>query len=594
MSPRRGAGLGSRVASIERRGRFTVAEPLFERGPQVTLERGRVKLRSGDIALVDFGPRGAKPLRALGSAERAHDVVEALLWDRGTRRGFPGAIEDEARDAVAGAREMKVARRDLTDLPTFTVDPATARDFDDAVSAAAEGDGIRLWIHIADVSAHVRPGTGLDSEALRRGTSTYVPGAVEPMLPRVLSDEACSLSPGVDRLAVTSEIVLASDGAPQSASFYRSRIRSDARLDYDQLDEIFAGRSEAPRTVRGPIDLARRAAATLVTRRPVGSLEIESFEPEFVFDSDGHVTGAHSVPQTEAHKLIEHLMILTNEQVAGLCERRNVPTIYRVHEQPDPQRVERLADQLASLGVPTPPIRDPERMSSSEAGELIGEISRMVAKEAERRRHGRDAYTSLVLRSLKQAYYSERNLGHAGLGSTAYAHFTSPIRRYPDLVAHRALLSAVGAGEAAPQHVRDVAVQSSEREREATVIERDADSVCASFLLGRELFERGWKRSFEGEVSGVIGAGAFVRFGGDLGDVYEGLAPVRLMRSDHFDLNETETALVGRSTGQEIKLGDPVSVRVDRIEATRGRVDLIPVAEGQRPAGRHDRRRERR
>jgi ribonuclease R len=582
------------VASIERRGRFLVAEPLFERGPQVALERGRVRLRSGDIALVDFGARGARALRPLGSADRARDVVDSLLWDRGTRRGFPGAVEEEAADAVVAAPEMPVARRDLTELPTFTVDPATARDFDDAVSAATEGDGIRLWIHIADVSAHVRPGTRLDSEALSRGTSTYVPGSVEPMLPRVLSDEACSLSPGVERLAVTAEIVLAGNGEPRSASFYRSRIRSDARLDYDQLDEIFAGRRQPPQDVRDPIDLARRAAAALAARRPVGSLEIESFEPEFAFDDDGQVVSAHSVPQTEAHKLIEHLMILTNEQVAELCERRKVPSVYRVHEQPDPRRIERLAEQLASLGVPTPPIPDLEHMSSTEAGELVGEISRMVAKEAGRRGHGRDAYTSLVLRSLKQAYYGERNLGHAGLGSTAYAHFTSPIRRYPDLVAHRALLSVVGAGEAEPQDVREAASRSSEREREATAIERDGDRVCASFLLGRELFEGGWKRAFQGEVSGVIGAGAFVRFGGKLGDVYEGLVPVRLMRSDHFDLNETETALVGRSSGSEIKLGDPLAVRVDRVEAPRGRVDLVPAEErGGRPRG-GDQRRERR
>jgi ribonuclease R len=566
-----------------------VAEPLFERGPQVALERGRVRLRSGDIALMDFGPRGARALRPLGSAERARDVVEALLWDRGTRRGFAAAIEDEARDAVRAAPEIPVERCDLTDLPTFTVDPATARDFDDAVSAASEGDGVRLWIHIADVSAHVRPGTRLDSEALRRGTSTYVPGAVEPMLPRVLSDEACSLSPGVERLAVTAEIVLTGEGEPRSASFYRSRIRSDARLDYQQLDEVFAGRAEPPEAVKGPIGLARRAAAMLAARRPVGSLEIESFEPEFSFDGDGQVIAAHSVPQTEAHKLIEHLMILTNERVAELCERRGIASVYRVHEQPDPQRIERLVEQLASLGVPTPPL--PELVSPTEAGELAGEISRLVAKEAARRGHGRDAYTSLVLRSLKQAYYSERNLGHAGLGSSAYAHFTSPIRRYPDLVAHRALLSAVGAGESEPHDVRDAAWRSSQREREATAIERDADRVCASFLLGRELFERGWKQAFEGEVSGVIGAGAFVRFGGQLGDVYEGLLPVRLMRSDHFDLNETETALVGRRSGQEIRLGDPLSVRVDRVEAPRGRVDLIPAEErGSGSRGRRERR----
>ncbi len=579
------------MASIERRGRFAVAEPLFERGPQMTLERGRVKLGSGDIALVDFGPRGARALRALGSAERPRDVVEALLWDRGTRRGFPPALEDEARDAVAAARELAAGRRDLTDLPTFTVDPATARDFDDAVSAAAESDRIRVWIHIADVSAHVLPGSRLDSEALRRGTSTYVPGAVEAMLPRVLSDDACSLIPGVDRLAVTAEILLTGRGEPRSASFYRSRIRSDARLDYDQLDEIFAARAEPPSQVKRPIELARRAAAVLAARRPVGSLEIESFEPEFAFDDDGQVIGAHSVYQTEAHKLIEHLMILTNERVAELCQRRGIPTVYRVHEQPDPQPIERLVEQLASLGVPTPPL--PELFSPTEAGQLAGEISRLVAKESARRGHGRDAYTSLVLRSLKQAYYSERNVGHAGLGSTAYAHFTSPIRRYPDLVAHRALLSAVGAGEEEPQDVREAAWRSSERERDAAAVERDGDRVCASFLLGRELFERGWKRPLEGEVSGVIGAGAFVRFGGELGDVYEGMLPVRLMRSDRYDLNETETALVGRRSGREIRLGDPISVRVDRIEAPRGRVDLLPADEGEsRPAPRGRRRRE--
>jgi ribonuclease R len=576
VSRRRGGALGRRAATIERRGRFAIAEPLFERGPQATLTRGRVEARPGDIALVDFAPAGARALRSLGSAKCARDVVGALLWDRAVRRGFAGELESAARDAVADAREHSPPRRDLTGLSTFTVDPATARDFDDAVSAAEDGDGIRLWIHIADVAAHVRPGSALDVEALRRGTSTYVPGEVEPMLPGMLSDEACSLAPGVERLAVTAEIVVGVEGDVRAAGFHRSRIRSDARLDYGQLDQFFAGGSSPPPEVAGPLALARGAAAALAERRPVGALEIESFEPEFEFDSQGAVIRARSVEQTEAHRLIEHLMILTNERVAQLLERRGAASIYRVHEQPDPERIVRLVEQLSALDVPTPPL--PERLSGTEAGALAGEISRAVAREARRRGHGRDAYTSLVLRSLKQAHYSDRNLGHAGLGSPAYAHFTSPIRRYPDLVAHRALLAAIGAGEEepAPDVVREAAWRSSEREREASAVERDADRVCAAFLLDRELFESGWGHRFEGEVSGVIGAGAFVRFGGELGDVYEGLLPARLLRGERFDLNEAETALVGRRSGRSVRLGDPITVRVEAIDAPRGRVDLAP------------------
>jgi ribonuclease R len=256
-----------------------------------------------------------------------------------------------------------------------------------------------------------------------------------------------------------------------------------------------------------------------------------------------------------------------------------VPTLYRVHEQPDPQRVALLVEQLAALDVPTPPL--PKGLQPSQAAELVAEASRLVAREAARRGHGRAAYTSLVLRSLKQAYYSNRNLGHAGLGSSAYAHFTSPIRRYPDLIAHRGLLAAIGAGEAEPERgeVAEAGPWSSERERDAAAIERRADRVCACFLLDRELFESGWDVRFEGEVSGLVGGGAFVAFAGGLADVYEGFLPARLLRRDRYDLNETETALVGRRDGEVIRLGDPVRVSVSGIETARGRVDLEPADE---------------
>ncbi len=563
------------VALLGRRGRFTVAKPLFEPGAQVALDR-KTRIREGQIAWVEFRGDRARLLRDLGRVDNARDVCEALALERLRRRGFTGAIETEAESAASDPVST-VERRDLTDLATFTVDPATARDFDDAVSAEAEGDSVRLWIHIADVAAYVRPGSNLEALAWTRANSVYVPTSVEPMLPEVLSAGVCSLSPGEPRLAVTTEILLSGSGEVVSSAFYRSRILSDARLDYDQLDRVFAERERPPEPVAEPIRLARAASALLAERKDQTRLDVTSSEPGFSFDGDGNVTSATADVQTEAHRLIEHLMVTVNEQVAELLVQRRTPTLYRVHEQPDPDRIARLAEQLASLDLPAPALVD--GMGPGAAGQFAVEASRSIAAEAGRRGHGAVPFGSLVLRSLKPARYSPRNLGHAGLGSEAYCHFTSPIRRFPDLLVHRGLLSEVGGGEEAPDpgEVGDAAEHCSDRERDAARLERDADDVCAAFLLERELFEGGWDRRFEGEVSGVIGAGAFITFGGRLGDVYEGFIPVRRMRGDHYDLNQEETALIGGRKGKAVRFGDPVTVKVQRVDAVRGRVDLDPA-----------------
>jgi ribonuclease R len=553
------------VAVLERRGRFLVGEPLFGRGPRTAVERGGAD--EGDLVLVGSGKRGARVVRRLGRPDVARDVLEGLMLDRGLRRSYGRAAAAEAEGAVddpfaAGARV------DLTELPTFTIDPDDAKDFDDAVSARRENDRVRLWVHIADVTAYLRPGGPLEREAFRRGTSVYVPGAVEPMLPEVLSNSACSLRPGEDRLAVTVEMEL--HGADvRSVSFHRSRVRSDCRLSYREVDEIFAGRARADEPWAAPLEVAREVARALGERRD--SLELGNPEPSFDFDSEGHVAAVRHEEQTESHRLIEQLMILANEQVAGYLADRRLPTLYRVHERPEPQAVAFLVEQLATLDIPTPPT--PDNLTPQQAADLVTQLSRTVARES----RGRLAYGVLVLRSLKQAYYSPRNLGHAGLGSARYCHFTSPIRRYPDVVAHRALLQGLGIdhGATPPHELDEAGVASSSAEREAMQVERAADDVCLAFLLERRLADADpvAPPAFEGEVVGLVEKGAFVRFG-DEG--FEGFLPIRRLR-DWWTLNEPGTALVAEDSGRRLRLGDPIDVVVDRVEPPRGRVDLAPV-----------------
>jgi len=306
-------------------------------------------------------------------------------------------------------------------------------------------------------------------------------------------------------------------------------------------------------------------------------LVVDSAEPEFSFDRDGDVVSAELSEQTESHRLIEQLMISANECVAQFLLDHKIPALYRVHERPETPAVERLIDQLHSLGVPTPPVPK-GHLTPQQAADIVGEASVLVADWVAKAGTAAAHSPAWSCGSLKQAYYDSRNLGHAGLGSAAYCHFTSPIRRYPDLICHRGLLSAIG-GEPAPEAswVTNAGPWTSTREREAMTIERDADDIARCFLLERDLIRlaRPRRRVQRRDRRPDRRRAAFVAFGEGL--QYEGMLPVRRLRGDWWELNEQATMLIGTRNGGAMRLGDPVSVRVGRIDAPRGRVDLLPA-----------------
>jgi ribonuclease R len=524
--------------------------------PIVVDRKGAGDARPGDLAVVS-GRRGrARIDRVVGSGKRIENVLEALLVDSGARTSFePHAIPEPSFEG----------RVDLREELSFTIDPETAKDFDDALTLKPD----RAYVHIADVSHFVPGGTPLDRGAAERSFSTYVPGLVAPMLPPDLSDEACSLRPHVDRLCVTVELPL--DGG--DPSFYRSVIRSGARLTYGRAQRILGGAEHAEPDLAEALRRAEQVTTELRRRRFArGALRIESPETAFEFDGSGGVARAWHEDEPHAHMLVEELMIAANEAVARLLSGRRREALYRVHERPEPQAVELLLSKLADLKVPTPPA--PDDMNPIDAARVAAAASELVTDYVTNAGRGREAFPALILRSLKQARYDPRNLGHSGLASTAYCHFTSPIRRYPDLVVHRALLRELGeADEALPEELATLAEHTSERERAAADVEYRADDICLAWLLDAQLFERGWEEPWDGEIIGLIGSGLFVRFG----EVFEGYLPARRLEGDYFELNELATALVGRRGGGSFRLGDALAVRVQSIDKPAGKVELAPA-----------------
>jgi ribonuclease R len=561
------------VCEVVRRGKFFVADPYLEPGAPISLgRRGSLTVEPGELVAVEVVAGRGRVIERLGRPTDIRALMRAALIEGGVAGPYPEAAIAEARAAAAEPHVLDEGRVDLRELTAVTVDPPDAKDFDDAISVVADGDALIVSVHIADVAFHVRPGTALDDEASLRAFSVYVPGRVEPMLPFALSSDACSLKQDEDRRAVT--VVVRFDAAlqPGEPRFQRTLIRSDARLDYTEAHEILEGgpttrSAEVVETLRR----ADRVAAELRRRRFArGALQIEARELSFELEG-GRVVGARRDEEPRAHSLIEELMILANEQVAELLARRKLPALYRVHRPPEPEAIEALVKRFADLGVPTAPL--PKHLSETNTAAWVTAQARVLAKYIRGRDGIGESYWSLLLRSLDQARYLPENLGHMGLASRAYCHFTSPIRRYPDLVCHRSLLAAIGQDEPLPARGEDLAElgeHASSAERAASDIERRADGICSASLLADELADDR-ERVHEGEITGLIGPGLFVRFS----EIYEGFLPSRrLDPGDRFDPNELGTALVGRGNRKAYRLGDPIEVVVAEIDPPRGRVTL--------------------
>jgi ribonuclease R len=408
-----------------------------------------------------------------------------------------------------------------------------------------------------------------------------VPGSVEPMLPLELSADACSLKPGEVRRVVSLEVRIGADGKPGAPHVRRALIRSRARFSYDDAQEVLAGRLHHPQG-----DLLARAdalASDLRARRHArGAFTLASRELSFEVD-DGRVVDARWDEEPRAHVLVEELMLLANEAVGGLLARARRPAIYRVHEHPKREALLALADRLSALGLPVVPL--PERADGPAASRAVARQAELLEPIMRERPATREAFGTLLLRTLEMARYDTVNIGHAALASPAYVHFTSPIRRYPDIVVHRAICALAGLGEDAPKarDLPEVALRCSLREREAESAERRAESICLAFLLRDRLRRDGWHQTFEGVVIGLIGAGLFLRFG----DVFEGFLPARrLDPRERFDVDEHGVALVGRASGRRIRLGDELSCVVTAIDPPRGRATLDLVPEDGAPSSR--------
>jgi ribonuclease R len=508
-------------------------------------------------------------LEVLGRLDEKGVDLKVVVAKYGLPHAFPEEVEAEAARVPAAVGEAdRAGRTDFRGWDTVTVDPETARDHDDAISLDRRADGgWRLAVHIADVAHYVAPGSLLDQEAYLRGTSVYFPDHVVPMLPHALSSGICSLVDGQERLTQTVVLEVDAQGRVERAEFHDGVVRSRARMTYQQVQGIVDGDEELRRRFDPlvPLFLRMDALAKVMRQRRYerGSLDFDLPEPKLILDAGGEMTGIVPHERLDSMRVIEEFMLAANEAVAARLSEAGTPALFRIHEQPDPQRVEEFAELAASFGYRLPAGTEEVRPQDFQ------QVLRQVAGKPEEK-----LISYLLLRTMKLARYHEENLGHFGLAAPMYAHFTSPIRRYPDLVAHRALRALRRGGEALPAEelpgdMAEMGRHLSEAERRAADAERELiEWKKVRYMAGR------LGEAFTGYVTGVESFGLFV----ELDEVYvQGLVHVSTMSDDYYLFNEKAHTLRGENTRKAYRLGDRVEVQLVRVDLERRQVDFALV-----------------
>jgi ribonuclease R len=503
----------------------------------------------------------------LGTAGDARVEVLSVARTFGLPAHFPPAVEKEAAALGSAISEEEIRGRvDCRRITCVTIDPEDAKDFDDAVSyEPLPGGSARLGVHIADVSHYVRPGTALDGEAYSRGTSVYMVNEVVPMLPERLSNDLCSLRADVDRLTYSVFMDITPDGAVERYSINKSVIHSNRRFSYEEVQKVIdAGKGEHAEIILPLFNLSR---VLLKRRRKNGSLDFDTGEAKFQFDAEGLPSRIIKKIRLDAHRLIEECMLLANQTVARHIgaqkkETEVKPFLYRVHDLPDPVKLQELAGFVRQFGYSL------EAKNGVPSRELQKLLDRVEGSEVE------NVINEVALRCMAKAVYATKNIGHYGLAFTHYTHFTSPIRRYPDLVVHR-LLEEYGKGvtgvrlEEIRKALPDVARQSSERERRANDAERASVKVMQVEYMKRHVGDE-----FAGVVTGVTNFGLFVEIN-DL--LVEGMIPVRELSDDYYIFDEKHYSLRGRSRGKVYRLGDPLRIQVLSVNAEARKIDFSIV-----------------